>query len=93
MEIGGNSSSSGCLQYSVDSVLLNGRQTQLFEVISVSTKASELVFNQSRMWVDVDGLPYREEHTLGKMAPRIETYRSVLEYEYDPNMKIEKPIK
>ena len=93
MEIGGGLSSPGCLQYSVDSVFFNGRQTQMFEALSVSTKANELVFNQSRMWVDVDGLPYREEHTLGKMAPRIETYRSVSVYEYDPKIKIEAPIK
>ena len=93
MEIGGGLSSPGCLQYSVDSVFLNGRQTQVFEALSVSSKANELVFNQIRMWVDVDDLPYREEHTLGKMAPRIETYRSVSMYEYDPNIRIEKPIK
>jgi len=80
-------------QYSVEATFINGRSVQLFEWLLVNGDGAELAFNEMRRWIGDDGLPYREEDVKGKLSPREETSKRVVTYEYDPNIKIEAPIK
>ncbi|MEO6051976.1 MAG: hypothetical protein ABIP78_11685 [Pyrinomonadaceae bacterium] len=90
---GGLSSPPPGKQYSVESVFLNGISTQIFEAFFVLDKGKELTFQEVRMWVGQDGLVYRQELVEGKLFPRTETLRSVSTYDYDPNIKVEAPMK
>lgn len=93
----GNGSGAGisrlCDQYSVEDVVINSKQAKLYEAIVINSDTNELKFNEVRRWVSDTGLPYREEVVSGKLSPREETKRTVTTYEYDPNIKIEAPIK
>ena len=82
-----------CDQYSVEMSSLNGRSMQLFNWLSIDGNGDELMFRDVRKWIGEEGLPYREEELTGKLSPRDETGRRITTYEYDPNIKIEAPIK
>ena len=82
-----------CDQYSVEEVILNGRQVHLYEWILINRDTNELKFSESRRWLGEGSLPYREESVSGKLYPREETNRRIVTYEYDPAIKIEAPIK
>ena len=89
----GGGVSTRCDQFSVEDVILNGKQVQLYEMLSINSDTNELTFTESRRWIASDGLLHRQEYVSGKLSPREETIRTVTTYEYDPNIKIEAPIK
>lgn len=89
----GSGSSQQCSQFSVESAFLDGRAVEMFEWLLVDGSSKELSFRELRKWIGPDGLPYREENILGKLVPREEKEKRVTTYEYEPNIKIEAPIK
>lgn len=82
-----------CSQYSVEPTSLNGLSMRLFEFLIIENKDHELWFRESRHWIGENKLPYQTETVKGKFSPRDVTSRLVTTYEYDPNIKIEAPIK
>lgn len=82
-----------CNQFSVEASNLDGQPMKLFEAFFISSLANELRFRHTRKWVGEDGLPYREEFITGILHPREEKSRTTQSYEYDPNIKIEAPVK
>jgi len=63
------------------------------KIVTIDGRMDELMFHEKRKWLGDDGLPYREENVKGKLSPHQETYHMVKIYGYDPNIKIEAPIK
>ena len=82
-----------CTQYTVEAVFLNGMSVKLFERLDIRTVGDELRFAESRNWIGEDGLPYREENVSGRLSPRIEMARETVTFDYNPNIKIEAPVK
>lgn len=85
--------STQCDQFSVEPTFLNGMSMQFFDWISIDGSGKELTFKESKEWIGDDGFPYKKEETKGKLFPRDETHQTVTTYTYDPNIKIEAPIK
>lgn len=53
-----------------------------------------LTFENDIIWYDSQGLVLRSEMVKGLLEPRVEEFREVVTYEYDPkDLKIEAPIK
>ena len=85
--------STSCVQYTVEDSSLDGVHVKLFESLRIESVSNALRFFEERIWIDEGGLPRREEEIRGKVSPRSETYKQVVEYDYVPNLKIEAPIK
>lgn len=89
---GGLSRPPGGVQYSTETVTLDGEPMQKYEIFLVNTKERELIFQQRRTWIGIDGLIHRKNVVNGKLAPMVETHRTETTYEYDPKIKIEVPL-
>lgn len=68
-------------------------QKGLLESLSIAKKGDELVFVEFRTWIGRDGRPSFQARIEGKLSPRIETFRSTSQYEYNPSIVVEAPIK
>lgn len=78
--------------YSIESVFLDGATMQLLEHYTVFQN-SPMTFTDDRIWIRGDGKVHGRQSISGTLNPREESERFVSSYEYDPNVKIEPPIK
>lgn len=90
---GTGSGSYSCRQLTVESIFLDGISAQLFDELDISSETNGLTFKERRKWFGDDGSFLKEEFVEGLLSPRLENRRSTTTYEYDPNLKIEAPIK
>ena len=90
---GTGSGSYSCRQLTVESIFLNGISAQLFDELDISSETNGLMFKERRKWFGDDGSFLKEEFVEGLLSPRVENRRSTTTYEYDPNIKIEAPLK
>lgn len=83
-----------CLQYTEEEASVDGVLARKISSLIIKKDGNFLTFSNNISWVDQQGYYLRLEYVKGFFEPRIETYRSVTTYEYDPkNLKIEAPIK
>ncbi|HQU84508.1 MAG TPA: hypothetical protein PKY59_15325 [Pyrinomonadaceae bacterium] len=86
--------STGCRQLTVEEDYLENFPVKLYEEIKIKTSENILKFTEQRDWINDDGMLLKIETVEGLFHPRIETSRSVFNYEYNPaDLKIEAPIK
>lgn len=90
--IGG--SGSACLQYTEESVSFDGAPARKLRQYIITSTSEGFSFDDTISWFDqTSGLFLKSERTKGLLEPRVERTHSVTTYEYDPNIKIEAPIK
>jgi hypothetical protein len=89
---GSGSAGMSCRQFSVENVIISGVSAKLFESLDVTSLGQELSFHESKHWIGEDGTPHRTEQFKGRLHPRVETFREITTYDYNPNIKIEAPI-
>lgn len=82
-----------CRQTTTESVFLNGYMAQLIEELVVNSSDKGLTYNEEKHWISDDGLLLKSEESNGLLSPKIEKSKTVRNYEYNPNIKIEAPIK
>lgn len=89
---GSATSATSCRQLTVEAVVFEGRPSLLFNELLI-LGSNTLTFSERQKWFADDGLILKEEILEGSLSPRTETRRFVVTYEYDPEIKIEAPIK
>ncbi len=91
----GNGSGSGdgsgtynfCRQFTVETTMLNSYSARLFEQMYIGQEQSGLIYQETKHWINDDGLPLKSEISEGFLSPRVETSHTINVYEYDPNIK------
>ncbi|MBC7795440.1 MAG: hypothetical protein H7Z37_01045 [Pyrinomonadaceae bacterium] len=84
---------SSCTQYTEESDFANGQSARKLRRLEIKNSEKGLAFDDSLVWYNLQGQFLRTETVRGLLEPRSETYRSTVNYEYNPNIKIEAPIK
>lgn len=91
---GAGSAGMNCVQFTEEESSVDGVLARKLSNLSITRKENVLTFSNSIGWIDQQGLLLRSEYVRGLLEPRIETFRSVAAYEYEPkDLKIEAPIK
>lgn len=86
--------SSACIQYTEEATFADGTPARKLRRLTIVNTRDGLSFDDEASWFDqTSGLLLKSEETKGLLDPRVEQTRSVTTYEYDPNIKIEAPIK
>jgi hypothetical protein len=80
-------------QVSVESVFLGNFQSDLYERLTIKEGKSGLEMIESRYWIGLEGFLLQEEEVEGTFSPRVVKNRRLVKYDYEPNIKIEAPIK
>ncbi len=73
-------------------VSLGGVTANLYSIFIVEKQPSRLIFYETKVWLDENGLRLREERASGDLYPKTENIRTFITTEYDSNIKIEAPI-
>jgi hypothetical protein len=92
----GSSTLSGrsCIQYSQESDFVEGTLVTKYRSFEVKNETKGLIFQDTKFWIDTDGLIIKEVRISGQIEPRVEQYRTTILHEYNPkDLKIEVPIK
>lgn len=92
----GSGSGSGiisCAQYTEDADFISGISARKLRQYLIEKTPEGLSFDDYRAWFDQNGLFVRSERTKGLLEPRLEKTYSIATYEYNPNIKIDAPIK
>ena len=87
---GGNVS---CVQFTEEPDSVNGIPTRKLRQYLIERSSDGLIYDDFTNWIGQDGAFIKSERTKGWLEPKIERTRSVVTFEYDPNIKIEAPIK
>ncbi len=91
---GGGSGSVSCAQFTEEIVTIDGTAARKLRQYMVERTPEGLSYDDMTSWFDQNsGLLLKSERFKGLLEPRVEKSQSVTTYEYDPNIKIEAPIK
>lgn len=82
-----------CKQYTEEPDFVGGQTARKLRELRIMQSEKGLNFEDSINWYNQQGQFLRTETVKGLLEPRIENYREVVTYEYEPNIKIEAPIK
>lgn len=90
----GSGSGSACIQYTEETTVVDGAPAKKLRQFIIGNTPKGLSFDDMISWFDqTSGLFIKSERTKGLLDPRVEKTRSATTYEYEPNIKIEAPIK
>jgi hypothetical protein len=89
----GSGTSVSCAQYTEELDFVGGISARKQIQFLIERAPNGLSFDDFRIWLNQDGSFVRSERIKGLLEPRIEKTHSVVTYEYNPNIKIEAPIK
>lgn len=90
----GNGSGSACLQFTEETTTLDGTPARKLRQYTITTTSEGLNFDDMNSWFDqTSSLLLKSERIKGLLEPRVVKTQSATTYEYDPNIKIEAPIK
>lgn len=89
----GSGTSVSCAQYTEEPDFVSGISARKQRQFLIERTANGLSFDDFLIWFNQDGSFIKSERIKGLLEPRIEKTHSVVTYEYDPNIKIEAPIK
>lgn len=84
--------------YTVEKTIVNNQPVQLYRFFAVYDEykpkegEEKQTYWEQKTWIDNNGFEIREEIIVGKPISKEITSRSIYEYEYNPNIKIEAPI-
>lgn len=86
--------------FTVEVVMIGGKKTKLYRSYSTyketyyANKEKEgLSYWENKFWLNKDGFVIRKETKIGSLEPEQIKSRYITAYEYDPDLKIEAPIK
>lgn len=83
-----------CTQFTAEETFIDGVSARKLNKLEITKEEKGLTFDNNTIWYDSQGFFLRSERAGGWLEPRVETWRSVTTYEYDPkDLKIEAPIK
>jgi hypothetical protein len=89
----GNSGGFACIQHTEEADAVGGIPARKLRQYSIEKTSEGLSFDDMAVWLDSNGFFLKSERIKGLLEPRTEKSRSVVTYEYEPNIKIEAPIK
>lgn len=88
----GNSGGFACIQYTEEADAVGGMPARKLRQYSIEKSSEGLSYDDMAIWLDSNGFFLKSERIKGLLEPRTEKTKSVVTYEYEPNIKIEAPI-
>lgn len=98
--IGGGPSDVRSSKYTVEEIKIDKKKAKLYtsyitykNTFSPRSDKENLYYWENKFWLNSDGFVIREELKRGLLSPERLDEQESKTYEYDPNIKIEAPIK
>ncbi len=91
---GSGSVSGGCSvsQLTVEPVFLGNFPARMFEYLRVKNSKDGMLIDEERTWIGDNGGLLQEEMLQAMLSPRQLLSRSLVKYEFEPNIRISAPI-